>query len=156
MTEKFFDAIRKKNVEALPEEIVRQSLLKIMVEKLRYPKDLIAVEKDLGQLPHLKDVVVPLKRRADIICFANNIHPVYELYPLLMIECKAGKLIKEHVDQVVGYNYFVKSYFIAIASAEEIKTLWYNKKKGGYEVVNFLPAHEELMRVVLNGKSQTV
>jgi len=33
-------------------------------------------------------------RRADIICFAKNIHPSYLFFPLLVVECKGEKIKK--------------------------------------------------------------
>ena len=141
-----FDPIRNKELSALPEEIVRQDLLDLMIHKLGYPKSLISVEKDLSQLPHLKGKKHELPfRRADIICFAKNIHPSFYLYPLLMIECKADKLTKKTIEQVVGYNHFVNSYFISIANYSEIKTLWYNEKEKKYDSINFLPSYNQLL-----------
>jgi hypothetical protein len=151
-SDEIYDPIREKKVKGFQEELVRQSLIALMVDSLGYPKHLITVEKDLNQLPHLKDKKTKNQRRADIICFEHNIHPLYELFPLLLIECKAEKLNQSHIDQVIGYNYFVQAFFIAVASNEKIKTLWYNKKKGQYDAVDFLPSHKELMQAVLHGK----
>lgn len=131
---------------AFPEEIVRQNLISQMINDLKYPKNLIAVEKDLDQIFHLKHInFTSQKRRADIICFAKNIHPKYAIYPLLMIECKAHKLTREVVEQVVGYNHFVKAYFVCVANQDEIKTLWYNEKKQKYDSIDFLPPYEQLI-----------
>ena len=81
--DKLFDPIRKIFVPALPEEKIRQDLINKMIHKLGFPPSLIAVEKDLKHLPHIKDKSFSAnKRRADIICFGKNIHPKYELYPL--------------------------------------------------------------------------
>ena len=67
---------RKKWVAKTPEELIRQFLIGQMIEKLDYPKSLIAVEKELSQLPQL---AVPItskdqlpKRRADIIVFSKK------------------------------------------------------------------------------------
>ncbi len=127
-----FDPIRKTYVLPLPEEIVRQQLINKMINQLKFPVSLLAIEKDLCNLPHLVNKEFPSqKRRADIICFAKNINPDFSIYPLLIIECKACKLTKKTVDQVLGYNHFVKSYFVSIANEHEIITFWYSLKKKG-------------------------
>ncbi|NGX62815.1 MAG: hypothetical protein KR126chlam6_00215 [Candidatus Anoxychlamydiales bacterium] len=147
---RIYDPIRQRNVLALPEEIVRQNLLLKMTKHLGYPKSLIAVEKDLNKLDHLKNKDITLKkRRADIICFGKDIEPNYPLYPLLMIECKADKLDQTTIDQVIGYNHLVEAYFLAIANRYEIITYWYNIKESCYNSVNFLPSYDELIQKVI-------
>ena len=130
----------------LPEEIVRQDLIDKMVGSLRYPESLIGVEKELKSLPHLKNEKLPI-RRVDIICFAKGIHKKYSLYPLLVVECKAKKLTEDAIEQVLGYNYFIKAFFVAIANKDKIKTFFYdNKKKMSF--VNFLPTYDQLIDAV--------
>ncbi len=149
MNNQIYDPIRKCYVRAFPEEIVRQNLIAKMINDLNFPQNLIGVEKDLSQVFHLKNYdFTSQKRRADIICFAKNIHPKYAVYPLLMIECKAHKLTKEVIEQVVGYNHFVKAYFVAVVNQSEIKTLWYNDKKEIYDSIDFLPPYEQLMNSI--------
>ena len=55
-----FDPYRGRWVVETPEEIVRQSCLKLMVEELGYPSGLIAVEKTLKEL--LNSASPPLRR----------------------------------------------------------------------------------------------
>ena len=144
---KLYDSIRKKYVISYPEEVVRQKLILRMVNNLNYPKSLVTIEKDLCLLPHLQDVDIKnLKRRADIIVFAKNIHPTYLLYPLIMIECKAIKLNKSAIDQVIGYNYHVKAHFVAIANEDNIITLY--KKNDSYKEINFLPNYNDLLKSI--------
>lgn len=128
-------------MQKLPEEIVRQRLLALMIEKLGYPKSLIAVEKELFLLPYLKEKKLPL-RRADILVFGKNIHPVHSLYPLLMIECKKAKLTESALEQAVGYNYYVQAYFVAVAGKHEVKLVF----SDGSRKLDFLPAYQELLQ----------
>ncbi len=146
-----FDPIRGKNFSALPEEIIRQDLIHKMIYELNFPKSFIVVEKDLSLLPHLKRFKSS-NRRADIICFAKNIHPKHEIYPLLMIECKAVKLTKAVKDQVLGYNHFVGAYFTAIANKYEIFTYYYDLKNKRYKSIDFLPKYDELINAVKKRK----
>lgn len=132
---------------SLPEELIRQRLLRHMLEDKGFPASLIAVEKALKQMPHLSGVnplYIP-SRRADIICYGKGIHPEYDLYPLLLIECKAVKLTPRVINQVAGYNQFVKAFFIAIVNDHEIQTGWFDSKKKEYVFVKTLPSYQDLM-----------
>jgi len=137
--------IRKTEVAALPEEIVRQRLLFHMINFKEFPASLIAVEQPLKQLPHLsapERLHVP-RRRADIICFA--VGSKTGLQPLLIVECKSVKLAPAIMNQIAGYNHFVRSRFIAVANDEEVRTGWYDSEKKDYVFVNFLPSYTELL-----------
>jgi Type I restriction enzyme R protein N terminus (HSDR_N) len=137
-----YDPIRKIWVPAGPEELVRQSLIQKMVQNLGFPAHSLAVEVDLRSLPHI-DSKVP-ERRADIICFAQGIHPDYLLYPLLLVECKRGKASQEALHQLVGYNYYVKAAFVAVAGHDEIFVARQGKDA---EAISFLPTYQDLVRV---------
>lgn len=142
-------AIRKVAVVAHPEELVRQELICRMTGVLGYPPGLLVVEKELSLLPHLTLNKSKLPdRRADILCFGKGIHPDYDLYPLLLIECKSVAINSKVVNQVAGYNHFVKSYFICVANQEEARTGWYDPSKREYQFVPFLPTYQELMQSV--------
>lgn len=143
-----FCLMRKEWVIATPEELVRQKLVHHLIHDLAFPWSHIALEKSLRQMPHLTlaDQLKLPHRRADLVCFAKNIHPQFNLYPLLLVECKAVKLSERVVNQVVGYNHFVKAYFIAVVNAEEVRTGWYDEATKKYNFVNFLPKYEELVR----------
>lgn len=135
-------SIRKTWVAALPEEHVRQRIINQMINELGFPGSLIAVEKAVRQLPHLSvsDRRHVPDRRADIICFANGSQG---LYPLLTIECKAVKLTKRVVNQVVGYNHYIRASFIAITNQNETRTGWFDGEK--YAFVDYLPSYEALI-----------
>lgn len=152
LTEKVYCLIRKEWVAALPEEKVRQKLIHQLIHELGFPVSCIAVEKELRQMPHLSlnpSSEIP-NRRADIICFAKDIHRDHQLYPLLLIECKAIQLSSKVIRQVVGYNYFLKSYFIGIANQNMIKTGWFDPQKKDYTFVDYLPAYSELLQSIQN------
>lgn len=142
-------AIRKVQVKADPEEMVRQKLLDHMIDSLGYPVGHIAVEKELRQMPHLQLTGQKIPdRRADIICFGKGIHPEYDLYPLLLIECKAVKLTPKVINQVTGYNHFIGAYFIAVSNQDEMRTGWYDAKQRCYQFVPFLPPYQELLKAI--------
>lgn len=146
MHNKIFCQTRKTLVASLPEEIVRQKLLFHLINNLHFPESLIVLEKALCQMPHL--TLSPLKipdRRADIVCYAKGIHKDHDLYPLLIIECKAVKLTARVVNQVVGYNRYVKANFIAIANESDIQFGCYDPIKKDYSFLSFIPTYQELL-----------
>ncbi len=115
------------------EEAIRQAWIEKMVQTLDYPRHLVAVEKELSGLPHLKLKQGVPKRRADILVFAKEIHPEHALFPLLMIECKAVPLVPKFAQQVLGYNTFVEAPFVAIANADELMLGYYDSESSIYK-----------------------
>lgn len=91
-----------------PEEKVRSRLLDYLTEKLNYPRELIAVEKELSLLPGCASAP---KRRLDVLVYLKR---ASELYPLLIIECKAGRATRAALEQVLGYNHTVQAPFVAV------------------------------------------
>lgn len=129
-----YDEIRGCWVAATPEEIVRQLWIKKMVHELGFPKELIAVEKELKTLPHLASASVP-DRRIDLLCFSH----AQPLAPLLLMECKAEPILPKAIEQAMGYNLYVQAPFVAIANDREI-CFRYNQC-----ILNRLPSYEELL-----------
>lgn len=115
-----------------------------MITVLGFPESTFAIEKELRTLPHIQHHQDPPDRRVDILCFAKGIHPCYDLYPLLMIECKAVKLSNKVVGQVAGYNHFVQAPFICIANQHEVRTGWLNDASN-YNFVSYLPGYSSLL-----------
>lgn len=134
-----FDPYREIWVAATPEEIVRQKLLHVMTQNLGYPKHLIAVEKQLSEIPHLTNGTPP-NRRADILCFQET---EGELKPLLLIECKEMRPNKEAKRQVLGYNHFVGAPFVAVAGPGYAALVYPQE-------IPFLPPYSRLQEIACN------
>lgn len=84
-------AIRKTWMVLTPEEWVRQNLLIYLIDVMKYPASLMAVEKQLK----LGDV----KKRFDLVLYKNEL-------PFVLIECKEMNVpisIKT-LEQVLRYN----------------------------------------------------
>jgi hypothetical protein len=143
-SDEIFDEVRGIWVAATPEEQVRQHLLNRMIHALHYPKQLIAVEKELKELPHLSSSYLPL-RRIDVLCYGKDIHPAFPLYPLLLIECKKEAIDAKAIDQLTGYNSHVKAYFIALANREEEHFGYFDRKTMKYVFHAGLPAYQDLL-----------
>lgn len=91
-----FDAIRKKFVDATPEEWVRQHIIHYLITHKQVPASMISVEKQL--------VLNHTKRRTDIVIFNSH------LKPLLIIECKAPQITIDQltINQALRYNIELK------------------------------------------------
>lgn len=122
-----FDPIRKKWVEATPEEIVRQKILNHLIG-LGYPPHTIVVEKGLPE-------GAP-RRRLDILCLESK-----TLRPLLLIECKSIPLQEKMLAQIAGYNSFVGAPLICLANEGEFMLQWEKDER----VVEHLPTYQELV-----------
>jgi len=138
-----FCPIRRERVADLPEERVRQRLIDKMTTGLGYPPQSLAVEKALSQFPHLVHQKSLPDCRVDIACFAKGIHPRHEIFPLLIVECKAVPLSAKVVEQVVGYNYYCGAPFVAVANESSLRLGW--RGEDGYEFVETLPSYQELV-----------
>lgn len=148
MPDQLFCYIRKRWITATPEEKIRQFLIQQMTENLGYPKNLIILEKNLNQLPHLDQSILSSlpTRRIDLLVLAKNLHPNYPFYPLLLIECKAIPLNQKAMRQVIGYNHFLRACFVALANQEEVQLGWIDPKEGKLRVVKGLPPFETLFQ----------
>lgn len=150
--DELYDLVRRCWVEDLPEERIRQNLIKKMVTQLGYPLSLLAVEKELAQLPHLKLIEkrkIP-KRRVDILVFAKEIHEEFSLFPLLMIECKVAPLTPKLAQQVIGYNAFVQAPYLALANEKSILTGHFDAREGHFKFSEGLPAYTSLINRIAN------
>lgn len=111
-----FDPIRQAWVAATPEEVVRQTWIQRMIGSLRFPKELLSVEKELRavakqghEVPH---------RRVDVLAFMKDRD---KFQPLLLMECKEGDLTEAALCQVISYNYYVQAPYVAIVNGLQIQ-----------------------------------
>ncbi len=127
-----FDNIRMKYVVLTPEEWVRQHFLNLMVEYLKYPKGLIAVETVVK--------VNNLKQRADIVLYNRN------RIPVLIVECKAPGIIlgQDVVTQAARYNSALGVNYIVVTNGLVSYCIKLGVKGGGHELSTELPLFELL------------
>jgi hypothetical protein len=114
--EKLFCPIRKIWVPALPEEKVRASLLATMTGRWGFPPHLLMVEKGLRELPLARHFPRLPIRRFDIVAYAESRGT---LKPLLVIECKRQTISEKAARQLLGYNYYFRAPFVAVAAAQK-------------------------------------
>ncbi len=115
-----------------------------MIQQLGYPKELMAVEKEIRELPHIEGTAIP-DRRVDLLCFVKGMGE-YALSPLLLVEFKEELLDLKAIDQVVGYNYFVKAPFIAVANLREVLLGTMDRQTQQYVFQRALPPFADLLK----------
>jgi hypothetical protein len=122
-----FDTIRKKWLLLTSEEWVRQNFVQYLIQKMKYPAALIALEKEIK----LGD----LKKRFDILIYDDDHQP------WMMVECKGMeiKLGESVLQQVLRYNISVPVDNIVITNGTQCYA--WKKKNDQLEVQSALPVH---------------
>ncbi|HVF95762.1 MAG TPA: type I restriction enzyme HsdR N-terminal domain-containing protein [Flavisolibacter sp.] len=121
-----FDAIRRTWLLLTEEEWVRQNFVAYLINVLKYPQALVALEKEI----RMND----LKKRFDIL--------VYDLThrPWMLVECKspAVQLSEDVLQQVLRYNVSVPVKFVVITNGEA--TAAWEKDEYNLKLLNAMPA----------------
>ena len=101
-----FDPLRRREVVLTPEEEVRQKILYLLVEHLKVPAGLVAVEYSLK--------VNGLDKRADAVVFGK------EGLPLMIVECKAPSvtLSEAVLDQAVRYHSALSPDYLLLTNGQ--------------------------------------
>ncbi len=99
-----FDIIRRKYVVLTPEEWVRQHSLHYLIFNKNYPKNLMAVEKQLN--------INNTKRRFDIVVFNKA------MIPEILVECKAPHIPidQKTFDQINQYNWQLQAPYLFLTN----------------------------------------
>jgi hypothetical protein len=120
-----FDRTRKQWLVLTNEEWVRQNFIQFLVQSMKYPESLIAIEKEI-QLGELK-------KRFDILVYNSNHQP------WMLIECKAKEVILDEkvFDQVLRYNISLPSPFLIITNGDY--TVGWKKLGNELKELNMMP-----------------
>jgi len=99
-----YDPIRRKYIQLSPEELVRQAIIRFMMDGKGIPRTRMAVEKQF--------TVNGLKKRFDLLIFDNNASP------LMIVEVKAFsvKLAQVVMDQAGWYNFKLQAPYLLISN----------------------------------------
>lgn len=100
--------VRKKWVLFTKEEWVRQSWLNYLIEVMKYPSSLFAVEKQI----HLGE----LKKRVDIVVFKNSL-------PWILIECKEQEvaLSEQTIQQILSYQTVLHTGILIVSNGNDTR-----------------------------------
>ena len=126
-----FDIVRKKYVQATPEEIVRQYLIHYLCKEKGYPKSLMAVEMSLK----LNNTL----RRCDIVIYKES-------EPILIVECKAPsvKLNQKVFEQIARYNLVLKVPYLLVSNGNLSYFCTVDIENKRYDFLDFIPDYSEL------------
>lgn len=122
-----FDPIRKKYLVFLPEEFIRQLLILHLLNKQKYPKTFLSVERTV--------VVNTRKKRFDLLVFDQ------QHQPWLMVECKAANIdiTQAAFDQIATYNMTLNVPYLLVTNGIVSYCCKIDKKAGTYEFLTTLP-----------------
>lgn len=125
-----FDPLRRRQVALTPEEEVRQKVLYLLVEHLKVPAGLVAVEYSLK--------VNGMDKRADAVVFGQAGQP------LMIVECKAPTvtLTEAVLEQAARYHSALRPKYLLLTNA----TTTYCFRAEGPELhpMDHLPDYEEM------------
>jgi type I restriction enzyme hsdR protein N-terminal domain protein len=126
------DILRRKYIALTPEEWVRQSFIRFVVEKKNYPQALLANEISLN--------LGNKKLRADSVLYDKM------LKPRMIIEYKAPKIsITQRIfDQIFSYNILLSVPYIIVTNGIEIYVCKLDEKEKKYMFLDDIPSYEEL------------
>ena len=102
-----YDPLRRRFVALTPEEEVRQKMLYLLVEHLKVPAGLVAVEYSLK--------VNGLDKRADAVVFGT------EGRPMMVLECKAPSvnLSAAVLEQALRYHSALKPQYLLLSNGND-------------------------------------
>ena len=100
--------VRKKWVAFTKEEWVRQNWLNYLIEVMKYPASLMAVEKEI----HLGE----LKKRVDILVYKNSV-------PWILIECKEQDipLSEQTIQQILAYQTVLQTGILIVSNGNDTR-----------------------------------
>lgn len=125
-----FDPLRKRFVLLTPEEEVRQKVLYLLVEHLKVPAGLVAVEYSMK--------VNGLDKRADIVVFSTAGNP------LMIVECKAPQveMTQAVLEQALRYHSVLKPKFLMLSNGAA--TYCFKAEGSALKSIDHLPDFAEL------------
>jgi type I site-specific restriction endonuclease len=126
-----FDSIRKKFVDATPEEWVRQHIVHFLINHRQVPASMISVEKQL--------ILNNTKRRTDLVVFNASLKPV------LIIECKAPgiEINQLTINQALRYNMELKVPAVFLSNG--LQHIFLKLDMTGPQIIKEVPFYENLL-----------
>ena len=122
-----FDPVRRKNVRATPEEIVRQLWIIYFLENLKLNPKLIAVERSFN--------ILGKQRRFDLVIFDKTAKPV------LLAEFKAPEVQVTQLtfDQIGHYNMELRVPYALVSNGSQHYCFIIDDEKRGFEFLDDIP-----------------
>lgn len=120
-----FDCIRRKWLLLQEEEWVRQNFVQYLIQIMKYPQPLIALEKEIA--------LGTLKKRFDVLVYDANHNP------WMLVECKGADvaLTDATLQQVLRYNISMPALYLVITNGST--SYGWRKCNGSLEEISSLP-----------------
>ena len=124
-----FDVNRKKQVLLTQEEWVRQHFIEYLVNEKKYPRSLIAVEKQCK--------VEGIVKRTDILVFDRK--GAIDI----VVECKAPavRIDQDTFDQIARYNLKLRAKYLVVTNGMEHFFCQVDEQKEEYRFLPELPSY---------------
>ena len=128
-----YDFLRRRNVTATPEEIVRQQFCHYLTEQLGYPEALLANEVTLN--------VGGVARRADTVLYHRH-----DGSPRMVIEYKAPTiaLTEKVVQQIQSYNTIFHADYLVITNGRQMMVVEMDYDNNTARFLEAMPSYKEL------------
>jgi hypothetical protein len=122
-----FDPVRRKYVILNPEEMVRQALLKFLMEEKKIPRSRMSVEKQF--------LVQGLKKRFDLLIFDD------QAKPWMIVELKSFgvNIDQQTIDQAGWYNFKLQAPYLLISNGKQSIAFEANFQSGTTRMLTELP-----------------
>ena len=128
-----YDPVRDRYVRLTPEEWVRQHFVQYLVQALRVPAGLVAVEAafELQGQPQRADIIVH-DRRGE---------------PLLLVECKAPRISigQDAFDQGARYNLVLGAPYLVVTNGQTHYACAIDFENRSYTFLDDLPPYAALL-----------
>ncbi|MFT6936493.1 MAG: type I site-specific restriction-modification system R (restriction) subunit [Saprospiraceae bacterium] len=123
-----FCLIRQRYLVLTPEEIVRQLMLLYLIGEKHYPKNRIAVEKQLK--------INGRKKRFDILVLDK------EVQPIVLVECKAPNvpISQATFNQIAQYNLTLNSDILILSNGKITYCCTMNHERRSYDFLDGIPS----------------
>ena len=131
--EQLFCPFRRKYVAATPEEAVRQTFLRALVEQYGYPQSLIGVEVPIA-------VGAGVDKRCDAVVYSKT------LQPLMLLEFKAEHvaLTPDVLDQAAVYNTTLHAPYLILANGKQTVVASVDSERQ-IKFLNYIPSWNQLL-----------
>lgn len=134
----YVDTFRKRLTLATPEEEVRQSVLRYMVDKCGVPEDMLLVEAPMCHFERGK------RGRADIVVIANS--GEFNGAPVAIIECKSRSvpLTERAFDQAVPYCDATGADILIATNGDTAYVTLYDWDDGTWHNMDGVPSYQSM------------
>ncbi len=130
--QEIYDCLRSKFVAFTPEEIVRQSFVRYLIDTKNYPAGLMANEVPLKQNGR--------ERRCDTVVFDR------QGKPLMIVEYKAASvaITQEVFNQIYRYNTVLKVRYLTVFNGKQLYCCRVDYESGKVQFLKNIPCYNDL------------